>query len=161
LVRVWEAYQRNGGELKNTVAPGNFVDWQRDTTSFETMGAYTALRSTLDLTGTGDPQQLETEYVTPDFFHVFDMAPLAGRLPLPADLSADGSSPVVLSEHLWRNTFGGDRAIVGSTIRLGGAPHAVAGIMPEAFAVAGGATTDLWMVNPVSAQAKANHGGHF
>src|SRR5262249_12833826 len=49
LVRVWEAYQRNGSELKNPVAPGNFADWQRDTTSFEVLGGYTALRSTLDL----------------------------------------------------------------------------------------------------------------
>jgi len=161
LVRVSEQYRRNGRDLTNPVAPGNFVDWQRDTTSFDTLGAYSVLRNTLDLTGTGDPQQLETEFVTPDFFRVFGMPPIAGRLPGPADLTLDGPSPVVLSEHLWRHSFGADLGLVGRTIRLGGAPHAVSGVMPDAFAVAGGATTDLWMVNPVSPQTAANHGGHY
>ena len=34
LVRVWEDYRRGGRELTNIVAPGNFVDWQRDTHTF-------------------------------------------------------------------------------------------------------------------------------
>ena len=161
LVRVWEAFTRNGREATNIVAPGNYADWRRDTHVFEAIGAYTALRTRLDLTGTGDPTQLETRYVVGDFFRTLNMPPLVGRTFAASDVREGDSSPVVLSEHVWRQHFGGDRRLVGQTIRLGGEPHPVVGVMPEAFGAAGGATVDVWVGMNLTPTEAANHGAHY
>ncbi len=161
LVRVWEAYQRGGQEISNVVAPGNFVDWKRDTQSFDAFGAYTSLRSTLDLTGAGEPMQLDTRYVTGEYFRAFNMAPLVGRVLGDDDVAAEGASPAVLSERVWRQHFGADAAVVGRSIRLDGVPHAVVGVMPEAFGVAGGSTVDVWLGLSMSPDTRTNHGAHY
>ena len=76
LVQVWEQ-TRSGGV--NTVAPGNFLDWQRESRSFDAIAAFTFFRGTADLTGAGDPEQLEIRHVTPDYFRVFGVQPIVGR----------------------------------------------------------------------------------
>ncbi len=160
LVRVWEAYRRSSGELTNTVAPGNFVDWQRDTHVFEAFAAYNGLRSTVDLVGAGDPAQLDVRTVTADYFSVFRMAPLMGRTLGPADAHLDVST-AVLSEGLWRQRFGGDPHVLGRTIQLSGDPYTVVGVMPAAFGVAAGSTIDAWLRMEISPGEAANHGGHY
>jgi putative ABC transport system permease protein len=160
LVRVWEAYHRGGRELTNTVAPGNFVDWQRDTHVFEKFAAYNALRSTVDLTGVGDPAQLDVRTVTADYFPVFGVAPLVGRTLGAADARPDVST-AVLSEGVWRQRFGGDSHVVGRTIQLSGDSYTVVGVMPAAFGGAAGSTIDAWLGMGVSPAEAANHGGHY
>ena len=41
---------------------------------------------------------------------------------------------VVLGHRLWQTRFGGDRAVVGRTVRLGEIKATVVGVMPEGFA---------------------------
>jgi putative ABC transport system permease protein len=160
LVRVWEAYRRGGRELTNTVAPGNFVDWQRDTHVFEKFAAYNALRSTVDLTGVGDPTQLDVRTVTADYFAVFGVAPLVGRTLGAADARTDVST-AVLSEGVWRQRFGSDSQVVGRTIQLSGDPYTVVGVMPAAFGGAAGPAVDAWLGMGLSPAEAANHGGHY
>ena len=162
LVHVWEALRAAAARCERTCShsEGNFADWQRDTHSFDNVAAYTALRSTLDLTGVGDPVQLDTRYVTAEFFLVFNAAPRLGRVFTTADLQGD-SAPVVLSEHAWRLYFGGDGSVVGRRIRLGGVEHPVVGVMPEDFGVSAGVLTDVWMALELSAASRANHGAHY
>jgi predicted permease len=52
-----------------------------------------------------------------------------------------------LSYALWRSTFAGDPSIVGRSIRLGGEPYVVTGVMPRNFRVFG-FTSDLWVPLP-------------
>jgi putative ABC transport system permease protein len=160
LVRVWEAYAQNGRDQTNTVAPGNFVDWQRDTRTFDGLAAYNAFRSTVDLTGTGDPAQLDVRMVTGGYFSVFGMAPLLGRTLTDADMRA-ADSTAVLSEALWRQRFGSDARVVGRTIRLSGDPYTVVGVMPAAFGLAAGSTIDAWLGMSLPPAEAANHGGHY
>ena len=160
LVRVSEMYVRGGRELTNPVAPGNYADWRRDTRSFDAFAGFIERRSVMDLTGMGDPVQLEVRYVTGEYFAVFGMPALAGRSIDEADTEQE-AGPVVLSEHLWRQRFGADAAAVGRSIMLTGVSHRVIGIMPEAFGVAGGATTDLWMSLGLPPNVRANHGAHY
>jgi putative ABC transport system permease protein len=160
LVRVWEAYSRGGRDLSNVVAPGNFVDWQRGTHVFDAFAAYNGLRSTADLTGVGDPAQLEIRSVTADYFDVFGMAPLTGRT-LGATDARDDVSTVVLSEALWRQRFGADPHAVGRTIDLSGTPYTIVGVMPEAFGVSAGPTIDAWIGRGFSPDEIAAHGAHY
>jgi predicted permease len=160
IVRVWEAYDRGGHELTNVVAPGNFVDWQRGTHVFDGFAAYNGLRWTVDLTGAGDPAQLEARAVTSDYFSVFGMAPLVGRTLGPSDTDAS-SSTAVLSESLWRQRFGADRSIVGHSIHLGGGAYTIVGVMPAAFGISAGPTIDVWVGRALSPDEATSHGAHY
>ena len=69
--------------------------------------------------------------VTAGFFRVFGVEPQLGRA-FARDDEPDPST-VVLSHAIWAGHFGGDPAIVGQDVRLGGRPHTVIGIMPPDF----------------------------
>jgi predicted permease len=95
--------------------------------------------------GTGQPEQIDAEIVTPGYLTVLRVAPIHGRVFGPADDQAPGSSPVVvIGERLWRSRFGADPAIVGQTIRVNNVPLNVIGILPEPFAGVSGRAR-LWL----------------
>ena len=157
LVQVWEQVETSGSV--NTVAPGNFIDWQTQSASFDALAAYTFFRGTADLTGSGEPEQLEMRHVTADYFRVFGLAPLAGRALEPRDV-ADGVHSVVISEGLWRRRFGADRAALGRTIRLGDLPYEIVGVMPGDFQAAAG-RVDLWAAMTIPLSPDAHRRAHY
>ena len=73
--------------------------------------------------------------VTPNFFSVYGLERLKlGRLFLAEECAVPGNTPVVIiSEELWRNQFGADPQIIGTTIRLNRQPLTVVGITPARF----------------------------
>ena len=87
----------------------------------------------LTLTARGEPSVVNTSVVTPELFSLFGEKPLAGRVLRPEDGKAGAPPVVVLSEDLWRGSFGADPSIVGSSINLDKRPFTVVGIMPAAF----------------------------
>ncbi|MGC2638685.1 MAG: ABC transporter permease [Acidobacteriaceae bacterium] len=109
--------------------------------------AYTALRDhsrsfsavaglaahALTLTGRGEPADMSTVSVTPDFFSLFRTHPLLGRTLMPED-GQDGAAPVaVLSEGLWRSRFGADPEIAGRSVTLDQRTYTISGVMPASF----------------------------
>jgi predicted permease len=72
------------------------------------------------------------EAVSGDYFRLFNLPPAAGRLIQPAD-DGQPARVVVLSHAHWRTKFGGDAAIIGRILRIGGLPFEVVGIAPEHF----------------------------
>jgi putative ABC transport system permease protein len=87
----------------------------------------------LTLTGRGEPSVVNTAVVTPELFSVLGVKPLAGRIFLPEEGKPGAPAVVVLSEKLWRGTFGADANIIGSAITLDKRPCTVVGIMPAGF----------------------------
>jgi hypothetical protein len=63
-------------------------------------------------------------------FRVVGGTPLLGRTYLPEEDRAGGPALVVLSERLWRKSFGADRAIVGSRLVIDGVARTVVGVIP-------------------------------
>ncbi len=87
----------------------------------------------LTLTGHGEPADVSTLAVTPEFFSLFGAKPLLGRALSPKD-GERGAAPVaVLSEQLWRSRFGADPGIVGASITLDQRASTVVGVMPGGF----------------------------
>ncbi|MGA7317780.1 MAG: ABC transporter permease [Silvibacterium sp.] len=87
----------------------------------------------LTLTGWGEPADVSTIAVTPDFFTLFQTQPVHGRALLPEDGKESAAPVVVLSENLWRSLMGADPDIVGRTIALDQRSFTVAGVMPASF----------------------------
>jgi putative ABC transport system permease protein len=87
----------------------------------------------LVLTGHGEPSELSTIVVTPDFFSVLAAEPMLGRVFIPDDGQRGAAPVVVVSENLWRNQLGADPAILGRSIALDMRPYTVIGVMPANF----------------------------
>ena len=109
----------------------NFAELREQNHIFSEMAG--AQQHQLTLTGRGEPAVVDTSVVTPEFFSLFDVTPLAGRIFSPAD-GQPGAPPVVmLSEALWRGKFNGDPNVVGSSVNLDQRSFVVVGIAPAEF----------------------------
>ncbi len=74
-----------------------------------------------------------TQMVSPNYFTELGVRPYAGRLLTASDAEASGTLPAVLSYQFWQSEFGGDRAIIGRTIRIKETPFLVVGVLPREF----------------------------
>jgi predicted permease len=119
--------------------PPRFRDWQRTITSVERWSA--AWPSEEDLVGDGHPERLNVVRVSSDFLAVFGNQPVLGRQFTSGDYAGAGDV-AMLSSALWRRRFGGDSAVLGRTLELGGRRVVVIGVaapgLPEADLVARG-----------------------
>lgn len=89
------------------------------------------------------PERIERAHVTADLFAVLRLAPLMGRTLLPED-DRPGARPVVMvSESLWRRTYGSDPSVLGRVVRLDGAPATIVGVLPDQSGFPG--TAAAWL----------------
>jgi predicted permease len=86
------------------------------------------------------------QVVTANFFDVLGVHAALGRTFLPEEETKPGGHPVVvISDLFWKRQFGGDRSIVGKTIRLNQHLFTVVGVAPEGFmGNLGGLSFDVW-----------------
>jgi putative ABC transport system permease protein len=130
LATVWEGRPRFN-QPRMQVAPANYADWKQQVQAFESLAAY--FNSFINLTGAGTPERLVAAQVTPNLFPTLGVEPLVGRWFVAPEGLQGQSAVAILSYELWQRRFGGDRGIVGQTIRLDGQPHLVVGVMPRRF----------------------------
>jgi putative ABC transport system permease protein len=128
LAMVWE---RTPSVARAGVAPLNFHDWHERNRTFESMAAvyfYARRLSAAD----GSVEQIPAEQVTPGFFDLLGVRPVAGRTFLRSDVALP-PNVVILSERLWKTRFGGDPGVVGRIIQLDTQPFTVVGVVPAEF----------------------------
>ena len=131
VVTVWERSVR-GTRPTNVVSPANFLDWQKQSTSFEHMGAVMEQRANLT-GGGGDPEEIKVQFVSQPFFPALGVQPLLGRFFLPEEDRVGGELVVILSNELWRTRFGADPAIVGRQATINGRQRTISAVMPPGF----------------------------
>src|SRR5262249_3861037 len=112
------------------LSPANFLDWQAQSTSFETMAIVGGAQLTLG--GKDQPEVLNAAKVAPEFFSTLRVWPLVGRT-FSSDENRPGSHVIVLGHKVWRDRFGSDPKIVGHDIILDSQRYNVVGVMPEKF----------------------------
>jgi hypothetical protein len=123
LVMVWEQNAHRGW-YHNIVSAANFNDWRRENHVF----ADTALIDpffTFNLTGTGEPVEIQAERVTPNLFSLLGVQPLLGRTFVREEGRPGSSRVVVLGHSLWVSRYGGDRSIIGKQIFLNSESYTV------------------------------------
>jgi putative ABC transport system permease protein len=133
----------------------NFLSWRERQHSFEEIAAVGF--NTYTLTGTGDPEQVYGNLISPALTRVLGIAPVAGRA-FTDEEEKPGSTPVaMLSEGLWKRRFGGDRSLIGRSITLNGEATTVVGIAPNTLSLISAAEiyTPL-IINPAK-ELRLNH----
>jgi putative ABC transport system permease protein len=127
-----------GVNANRNVSYPDFEDWRAEASSFEVMAATGAVRLVFTGTDAGmdmGAESLVGEYVSPDYFRLFGVAPLLGRTFLPQEAATNtGIHPViVLSEQYWQRRFGGDPEIIGRNVMTTDGQFVVVGVMPASF----------------------------
>lgn len=117
-----------------------FHDWQRGARYLDGAASYHTADLTLSRGGT--TVRISTAAVSANFFDVLGAPPAIGR-DFREEEDGEGADGVaILGYGLWQQTFGGDPRVLGSTIRLNGAPIQVVGIAPLGVEYPAG--TALW-----------------
>ena len=121
----------------------DFLDWQKQNHSFSDL-AFFNLRWNGNLESPGGmTETLKTTFTTANLFSLLGVQPILGRDLTQADDEPKAAKVMLISERLWKKTFGGDPNIVGRDIRLDGTPRTVVGVMPAGFRFP--SQTDLWV----------------
>ena len=129
-------------DVDASTRPYDVRRWSERARSFEAIGAYESLALTL-ATGSAEPERLQATRTTPNLFTIAARPAWLGRALQPGDDRHGATPVVVLAYDVWQTRFGGDAAVVGRTIRLGGLPHVVVGVMPPRFGFP--INPDLWV----------------
>jgi predicted permease len=133
------------GERRMAVSEPNFYDWQTRSRTFEAMALHSnyAFGGPVTILGAETAVRGWTASVSADFFSVFPVQPVRGRL-LAADEHRQGGSPAVLVSHsFWMNHLGADPGVLGRGLTFWDATYQIVGILPPSFHYPG--ETDLWV----------------
>jgi putative ABC transport system permease protein len=105
-------------------------NYMRDTHSFDGLGGYTG--TTYELSGIGDPAQINASRMSGEVFSALGVAPLMGRYYTQQE--DDQRVPVVVVSYaLWKKRLNGDPHVLGAKILLDRKPYEVIGVMPRDF----------------------------
>lgn len=102
-----------------------FREWSR---TLEDIGIWR--REPVSVTGLGAPEQVEAVQVTDGLLPLLGLTPLLGRGFTREDTGPASTSTVILSSGYWLQRFGGDRGVLGRTLRVDGQEAEIIGVMP-------------------------------
>ena len=86
-----------------------------------------------NLIGDKDPERLEALGVSPNYFSMLGASPQIGRLFGTQDVALGFAEAAVISDSLWRRSYGGDPNILGKHLRLDNDPYEIVGVLPAGF----------------------------
>jgi predicted permease len=87
----------------------------------------------VNLTGGSQPERLEFIVTHPNYFSMLGAAPQIGRLFGPQDFALGFAPVVVISDGLWRRSYGADPGVLGRTLHLDNDPYTIIGVLPPGF----------------------------
>jgi putative ABC transport system permease protein len=142
LVMVWQDLRGRVGPVDEWASPGNYADWRKATNIFDEVAVISGWRPTL--IGGAEPEPIPGEQVSHEYFSVLGIQPILGRTFSDKDDVPNAARVTVIGFGLWQRRFGGDRAVVGSSVSLGGEPHEIIGVVPEAFRPIVNTEAEIW-----------------
>ena len=116
-------------------SPGQYTDIRNENRSFDEMSISQGRSGTM--LGLEQPERVEVLLTSSSLFHLLGATPQHGRLLRGEDEIAGRHMVVVLSHGFWQRAFGGDPAIVGTTVRLSNIGVPGAGDTKNQFEVVG------------------------
>ena len=125
--------------LSRQVSLREFEQWHQQSLSFEALAFYGS-RETAVVQGSS-AEYARASGVSPDFFRVLAVSPVAGRSFTPEEMQPGGSPAVLIGYAWWQSHFGGDPRALGQTVRVFGS-RTIVGVLPPGFRFPD--ATDLW-----------------
>ena len=146
--RVWDSYP-------------NFQDWQRSAQSFQHMAAFR--EQGVDITSPGAPAHVRAGQISSGFFVTLGTEVALGREFTPKEDQYGGTPAIVLSNHFWRERFGGSHEALGKNVTLDGVDYSVVGVAPPGFRLNDEADlyTPIGQLDPLILNNRSSHDGIF
>ncbi len=141
-----------------SVSPGNFLDWQKQNTTFEKLAAVNS--SAFNLVIESEPERLPGARVTAGLFEMLGARPAKGGTFLDDEDQPGHENVAILSDGLWKRRFGSDPGVIGQAITLNATSYTVVGIMPPTFQFPDRETA-LWTPMAFNASQAQQHGAHY
>src|SRR5712672_4708330 len=108
-----------------------FDDLRTQTDVFEDVSV--VVLGPTNLTGAKQPEHLEMMEVSPNYFSMLGATPELGRLFGHQDFALGFAEATVISDGLWRRSYGGDPNILGKRLRMDNDPYTIVGVVPAGF----------------------------
>src|SRR5882757_8704759 len=114
-----------------TIPYPNFRDWQKDNRTFSSMAVWR--NYAFSLTGTGEAEQVNGQFVSSDFLQILGVKPLFGRTFARGEDEIGAAPMAVISEGLWRRKFASAADVLGKGITLDGKSYEIVGVIPASL----------------------------
>jgi predicted permease len=115
------------------LSPSMFLTFAAHNRAFQSLGVWSA--GTANLTGIAQPEEVHVITVSDGLLETLAVPPLAGRWLNEDDQKPHGNKSVMISYGFWQRQFGGQRSVIGQTVRLDAQSWQIVGIMPRGFKV--------------------------
>lgn len=129
LVYLRQSVKGPGGDNVAFSVP-EILDFRNGAKSLGGIAEYSQMIYTLQ--GERDAVRLNVGLVTGNYFNVMGLSPVAGRLLNEGDDGVNVPPVMVLTNDYWHKRFGGDPAIIGKTVTLGGKGVQIVGVVQSA-----------------------------
>jgi predicted permease len=135
---------KNGPPGRGLLSPPDSDDLHDQSTAFEAMARYGSQQPSV-MVGP-EAEFAFVTFVTPEFFQVFGVQPMLGRLFAAEELKKGGPTAVVVSHAFWQRHFAWNT--LGQTLRVFEKVLPIIGVMPPNFAFPSFSAirkTDIWI----------------
>jgi len=154
LMLVYSSAPSKGFEGNYGTSPPDFRRLREQNRTFTSLSA--VYGNLFTLTGGDQPERVQAEVVSAEYFTALGAKPIVGRGFLPGEEKWGAHRAVVLSEGFWRSHFNADRNLSGKTVTLDGEIYNVVGVMPAgSYALR---NVELWA--PMAWKPKDNFDSH-
>lgn len=165
LVVIAKTYDEGSVHHKWPVSIPDLHDLAAENQSFEAVAGASGGSVSLSTPGRA-AEFVEATYVSGDFFRLFGVKALHGRVLGPDDDKLGAALTCVITEDLWRRRFEANPNVVGSTVVLESRAFTIVGVAPDWFHISsqGDARPDIWFTFASEtgyAQRSTSRGNHF
>jgi predicted permease len=124
----------------------DYADIRDGTPGLVGLAATSPLAVDLSIPSARDPQRIEAEVVTANYFDLLGVNPVPGRGFASHEERPTAETPVaVISQRLWARLFNQDSAAIGQEVLINGHSVVIAGVAPRGFQGRSPITaTDIW-----------------
>jgi putative ABC transport system permease protein len=144
LTMIWKTYEPVAREWPASIP--DLADFRAENRTFSTIVA--SGWDSFSLSSDDQPAEyVAGADVSGEFFEMFGVRPMHGRVLSAADDRVGSARVCVLSADLWRRRFAADPGIVGRVVTLNSQQFTVVGVGPDGFRFGGpnGDRTDVWV----------------
>jgi predicted permease len=145
------------GERSRQVSVPDFLDWQAQSASFDSMAYYTSGRTSVMAGSVAEYAVVTT--VSEEFFRVFAGKPSVGRSFSREEAKEGGAGAAMISDRYARQQFGEPARGLGQTLRLDDRSVSIVGVLPPAFDFP--VATDVWFTAVGSRAQLHRRGNNF
>ncbi|HXA57221.1 MAG TPA: ABC transporter permease [Candidatus Acidoferrum sp.] len=122
----------NGSGRLGGPSPMDMRDFAQRNHTFDGMAVYDTWRKNVSFVDSGsEPEQMNVGLMPGSYFEILGINPVMGRLFTQQENQVGRNYVAAISEQLWSQRFGADKAILGRQIRINDEPYTIVAVIPN------------------------------